>query len=121
MARRARADDERSMDSLLDALTNVVGVLLLILIISSLGLSQAVKVVVENLPQVTKEDLKELKVRAENTRENLKKLEQAAVDPEKKSRMKKHLSNSCSRSKKLKKITWIWLRKTPIWRSCRKR
>lgn len=84
MARKARADDERSMDSLLDALTNVVGVLLLILIISSLGLSSAVKVIVDNLPQVTKEDLKELKVRADDTRENLKKLEQAAADTEKK-------------------------------------
>ncbi len=84
MARRARDDSERSMDSLLDALTNVVGVLLLILIISSLGLSQAVKVVVENLPDVTKEDLQELKVRADETRKNLKKLEQAAAEPKKK-------------------------------------
>ena len=84
MARRPRADDERSMDSLLDALTNVVGVLLLILIISSLGLSQAVKVLVDNLPEVTKEDLEELKVRAENTRDNLKKLEQASAETKKK-------------------------------------
>ena len=84
MARRARDDGERSMDSLLDALTNVVGVLLLILIISSLGLSQAVKVIVDNLPQVTKEELQELKVRAMDTRENLKKLEQAAADTKKK-------------------------------------
>lgn len=84
MARRARDDGERSMDSLLDALTNVVGVLLLILIISSLGLSQAVKVVVDNLPQVTKEDLEKLKIRADATRENLKKLEQSAAEPKKK-------------------------------------
>lgn len=72
------------MDSLLDALTNVVGVLLLILIISSLGLSSAVKVIVDNLPEVTKEDLQELKVRADDTRKNLKKLEQAAADTKKK-------------------------------------
>ncbi len=84
MARRARDDGERSMDSLLDALTNVVGVLLLILIISSLGLSQAVKVIVDNLPQVSKEDLKELKVRAKSTRDNLKELQQASVETKKK-------------------------------------
>lgn len=72
------------MDSLLDALTNVVGVLLLILIISSLGLSSAVKVIVDNLPEVTKEDLQELKIRADDTRKNLKKLEQAAADTKKK-------------------------------------
>lgn len=84
MARRARGNDERSMDSLLDALTNVVGVLLLILIISSLGLSSAVKVIVDNLPEVTKEDLQELKIRADDTRKNLEKLEQAAVETKKK-------------------------------------
>ncbi len=71
------------MDSLLDALTNVVGVLLLILIVSSLGLSSAVKVIVDNLPEVTKEDLQELKVRADDTRENLEKLKQAAADTKK--------------------------------------
>ncbi|MCF6312465.1 MAG: hypothetical protein L3J39_08435 [Verrucomicrobiales bacterium] len=84
MARRKKDDSEPSMDSLLDALTNVVGVLLLILIISSLGLSQAVKVVVENLPDVTEEDLQELKVRADDTRKNLKELEQASADTKKK-------------------------------------
>jgi len=83
MARRARGEDERSMDSLLDALTNVVGVLLLILIISSLGLSSAVKVIVDNLPEVSKEDLQELKIRADDTRKNLKKLEQAAAETKK--------------------------------------
>ena len=49
MARR-KAEEERSMDSLMDALTNVVGILLLILIVSSLMITSAVKVIVENLP-----------------------------------------------------------------------
>lgn len=84
MARRAKDSSEPSMDSLLDALTNVVGVLLLILIISSLGLSQAVRVVVENLPDVSKEDLQELKIRVDDTRKNLKELKQAAAETKKK-------------------------------------
>ena len=40
----------------MDALTNVVGILLLILIVSSLGISAAVKKIVENLPEVTQEE-----------------------------------------------------------------
>lgn len=76
MARRPRAEDERSMDSLMDALTNVVGILLLILIISSLGISAAVKKVVENLPEVTKEELEAMKVSRDNTLKNLQELQQ---------------------------------------------
>lgn len=76
MARRPRADDERSMDSLMDALTNVVGILLLILIISSLGISAAVKKVVENLPEVSKEELEAMKVSRDSTLKNLQELEQ---------------------------------------------
>lgn len=76
MARRPREDEERSMDSLMDALTNVVGILLLILIISSLGISAAVKKVVENLPEVTKEELEAIKVTRENTLKNLEELRQ---------------------------------------------
>lgn len=64
------------MDSLMDALTNVVGILLLILIISSLGISAAVKKVVENLPEVTKEELEAIKVSREKSLKNLEELRQ---------------------------------------------
>ena len=60
MAKRSRTEEEPSMDSLLDALTNVVGILLLILIITSLGLSAAVKQVVENLPEVSEAELEQM-------------------------------------------------------------
>jgi hypothetical protein len=76
MARRRKADEEASMDSLMDALTNVVGILLLILIISSLGISAAVKKVVENLPEVTKEELDAVKVSREKSLKNLEELRQ---------------------------------------------
>ena len=61
MARRRRGDDDPGMDSLMDALTNVVGILLLILIVSSLGIQAAVKKVVESLPEVTEEQLESMK------------------------------------------------------------
>ncbi len=75
MARRPRQDEERSMDSLMDAMTNVVGVLLLILIVSSLTISAEVKKIVENLPPVTEEELEALKVSRKKTLDNLKDLQ----------------------------------------------
>ncbi len=89
MARR-RQEEERSMDSLMDALTNVVGILLLILIISSLGMSAAIKVIVENLPEVTVEQLEQMKTIVDEQRKQMTSLrdtfalqEQTTVDREK--------------------------------------
>lgn len=64
------------MDALMDALTNVVGILLLILIISSLGISAAVRKIVENLPEVTIEELEAIRVSRDNTLKNLQELQQ---------------------------------------------
>lgn len=83
MARRPRGEEERSMDSLMDALTNVVGILLLILIISSLGLTAAVKKVVENLPEVTQEELEAMRVSRDKTLKNLEELKQTHTTTEK--------------------------------------
>jgi len=80
MARRPRGDDERSMDSLMDALTNVVGILLLILIVSSLGITAVVKKVVENLPEVTQEELEAMKVSRDKTLKNLQELRQTQTN-----------------------------------------
>lgn len=74
MARRPRQEEERSMDSLMDAMTNVVGILLLILIVSSLGITAAVKKIVENMPDVTPEMLETLKASREKTLRNLEEL-----------------------------------------------
>lgn len=71
------------MDSLMDALTNVVGILLLILIISSLSISEAVKKVVENLPEVTQEELEAIKVDREKIQKNLEELRQTHTNTEK--------------------------------------
>lgn len=83
MARRPRGEEEPSMDSLMDALTNVVGILLLILIISSLGLTAAVKKVVENLQEVTQEELEAMRVSRDKTLKNLEELKQTHTTTQK--------------------------------------
>ncbi|MCB1230186.1 MAG: hypothetical protein KDN19_07970 [Verrucomicrobiae bacterium] len=64
------------MDSLMDAMTNVVGILLLILIVSSLGISAAVRKIVANIEPVSEQELQIMKTTRENTLENLEKLRQ---------------------------------------------
>ncbi len=76
MARRNNGEEERSMDSLMDAMTNVVGILLLILIVTSLGISAAVEKILANIPDVSVEQLEQMKVSREKTLENLRNLEQ---------------------------------------------
>jgi TolA-binding protein len=78
MARR-KAEEERSMDSLMDALTNVVGILLLILIISSLAITSAIKVVVENLPEVSVEQLEQIKTIVEEQRKQMAQLRETSA------------------------------------------
>ena len=68
------------MDSLMDALTNVVGILLLILIVSSLGITAAVKKVVENLPEVTQEELEAMRASRDKTLKNLQELQQTQTN-----------------------------------------
>lgn len=80
MSRRARVEEERSMDSLMDAMTNVVGILLLILIISSLSISDAVRKVVENMPEISEEQLAEMKVSRDKTLKNLQELSQTQAN-----------------------------------------
>ena len=57
MARRAKSDEEPNMDSLLDALTNVVGILLLVLILSSIEMTKTVNKILSELTPVSEEQL----------------------------------------------------------------
>lgn len=68
------------MDSLMDAMTNVVGILLLILIVSSLGISAAVRKIVANIEPVTEQELQIMKTTRENTLQNLEKLRQLQAE-----------------------------------------
>ncbi|MDF1752719.1 MAG: hypothetical protein P1U89_08110 [Verrucomicrobiales bacterium] len=74
MARRPRQEEERSMDSLMDAMTNVVGILLLILIVSSLGITAAVKEIMENMPEISEEQLEAMRTSRKKTLDNLEDL-----------------------------------------------
>lgn len=64
------------MDSLMDALTNVVGILLLILIVLSLQITTEVRKIVESLPEVSVEELEAMKVSRDKTLKNLEELRQ---------------------------------------------
>jgi hypothetical protein len=56
-SRKNRGDEAASFDSLLDTMTNVVGILVIVLVITQLGVQKAVKRIEENLPTVTPEQL----------------------------------------------------------------
>ena len=56
-SRKNRTDEAASFDSLLDTMTNVVGILVIVLVITQLGVQKAVKRIEENLPTVTPEQL----------------------------------------------------------------
>jgi len=63
MARRPTDDDEGSMDSLLDTMMNVVGILILVLVVTQLGVGDAVKRITETAnidPQALEDKKKEL-------------------------------------------------------------
>jgi hypothetical protein len=49
MRRKERNDDEGSMDSLLDTLTNVVGILVIVLVVTQLGVGDAVSRITESI------------------------------------------------------------------------
>jgi len=51
-----RDDDDGGLDSLLDTMTNVVGILVLVLIMTQLGVSEAIDEITSN-SQVTQEDV----------------------------------------------------------------
>lgn len=58
-SRKNRRDEAASFDSLLDTMTNVVGILVIVLVITQLGVRKAVTRIEENLPTVSQEQLEE--------------------------------------------------------------
>lgn len=86
MARRKPAEvTGASMDSLMDTLTNVVGILIIILILVQLNVSMAMKKIISELPQVSVEELQKLKDEAvtkladyEKLKVNIEKLREEA-------------------------------------------
>ncbi|WP_038166192.1 hypothetical protein [Verrucomicrobium sp. BvORR106] len=79
MAKRREAhDEELPFVALMDTMTNVVGVLIIVLVMIGISLAQAVRKVLSDLPPVTKEQLEELKkvVVKDTPKEDPKKLEE---------------------------------------------
>jgi hypothetical protein len=73
MARRKKSDaGGMNLDSLMDTLTNVVGVLIIILILVEINVSRAVKKIISELPPITIEEHAKLK---ETVQEKIKVLE----------------------------------------------
>lgn len=75
------SEDDGSLDSLLDTMTNVVGILVIVLVVTQLGVKQAVKRIGEMVdPKVVAETQEELQ-RANKRREELLALVESAVTP----------------------------------------
>ena len=65
-SRRRRDDDSGgSFDSLLDTMTNVVGILVVLLAVTQLGVRDAVRQIQSNLPSVTEDELLDVRNEAE--------------------------------------------------------
>jgi len=78
MARRAQGSD-LNLDSLMDALTNVVGILVIVLVLTSLDVSSAVQRIKRVRPEdfvITERDLQEARQEAQDQRDLLAKLQQ---------------------------------------------
>lgn len=83
MARRRKNSGEMgSLDSLLDTMTNVVGVLIVVLIVTQVNVSSAAKRIRANLPEVTVPMMEELREREQVVQKRLAGLQEPAeVEP----------------------------------------
>ena len=71
MARKRKSDSAASFDSLLDTMTNVVGILVIMLVVTLLGVRDAVRRVKWELPDITEAELKAFRDMAENKEREL--------------------------------------------------
>jgi len=68
MSRRRNPLFNSNLDALMDTLTNVVGILIIILILMQVGVGQSLKKIVSELPQVSPEELEKIRTEAEEQR-----------------------------------------------------
>ena len=66
MSRRKHEEQELPFVALMDTMTNVVGVLIIVLVMVGLSVSNVVKTVLSDLPPVTKEELAEIRENAKS-------------------------------------------------------
>ena len=93
-----------SLDSLLDTMTNVVGVLTVMLIVTQINVSSAAKRVRANLPEVTVPMMAELREKDEEVRKRLAELrDPSEVKPEEVEKAREELRALVARRTELKK------------------
>jgi hypothetical protein len=77
---RGNDEDDGGLDSLLDTMTNVVGILVLVLVVTQMSIAEVVtKITSEN--QIDEESLEQLDQQLEIERAELRDLEQILIDP----------------------------------------
>lgn len=89
MARKPKKNEAGSLDSLLDTMTNVVGILVIVLIVTQLNVAEALKRIQSSLPQVTQEDVEKLEALVDQNRESRESLETTWADLEPKENVEK--------------------------------
>ena len=93
-----------NLDSLLDTMTNVVGVLIVVLIVTQVNVSSAAKRIRANLPEVTVPMMTELREKDEKVRKRLTEVKDPAeVKPEEVEEAKEELRVLVAQRKELKK------------------
>lgn len=78
--RRRKRQSEGSLDSLLDTMTNVVGILVIVLVITQLGVSEAVRRIQANLPEVSPQRLADMQAQQQQAAAALASLQTRADD-----------------------------------------
>lgn len=91
------------MDSLLDTMTNVVGILVILLTVTQLGVGEAVDRIKESLPEITDEDMERAKEKAEEL-DSLLALEQEQLQTVKELTQKKESVNLDEQKKLAEKL-----------------
>ena len=71
MARRRQGDGSQSFDSLLDTMTNVVGILVIMLVVTLLGTRDAVRRIKWEIPDISQEKLEEFRRLADLKKQEL--------------------------------------------------
>ncbi|MEQ1850522.1 MAG: hypothetical protein ABMA01_02910 [Chthoniobacteraceae bacterium] len=80
MARKKHHEEELPFVALMDTMTNVVGVLIIVLVMVGIGLAQSVRKVLSDLPPVTPEEHAKLKEEVKEKDKTIEELKAAAKD-----------------------------------------
>ena len=106
MARRRKDNGAMgSLDSLLDTMTNVVGVLIVVLIVTQVNVSSAAKRIRANLPEVTVPMMEELRKKEKEVQARLASLQDPAdVKAEEVEKAREDLRALVAQRKELKEV-----------------